>query len=129
MPDVPLFINKRTVSLALGTLATLSAIGGGSLWMFENLAWKKDLLSVIKQFESKTDRALLESLRIRHTLARSDYDLYSNAIRNIESKENLTTADQVNLSIFRENQEDARLDKQQLENRINYLQKKIDGAR
>jgi hypothetical protein len=126
---ISLFINKKTISYALGTLATLSAIGGGSLWVFDNIAWKKDLLSVVKQFESRTDRALIESLRIRHTLARSDYDLYSNAIRNIEAKETLTSNDRLNLSIFRDNLEDAKIDKENLESRINFLQRKVDGVR
>jgi hypothetical protein len=126
---IPFFINKKTISLALGTLATLTTFAGSSFWIYENVAWKKDLNKVVTVFQQKDDISLLELLRVRHSLVRSDFELYRNAIRTLENKEELTVGDRANLIIFRENFQDAESEKKQLETRIEFLQKKIDGVR
>ena len=124
---------RKMITMWLAALTTIGSIAAGSLWLFQQVAWKTDIQKskqeLIVMFSVKTDISLLEILRIRYNDVKSDFDIYTNAIRSYETKESLTFEEINNKKIFEQNRDDAEIEMTSLQRRIQYLEKKVDGIR
>jgi len=124
---------RKMITMWLTALTTIGSIAAGSLWLFQQVAWKTDIQKskqeLIVMFSVKTDISLLEILRIRYNDVKSDFDIYTNAIRSYETKESLTFEEINNKKIFEQNRDDAEIEMTSLQRRIQYLEKKVDGIR
>ena len=124
---------RKMITLWLAALITIGSIAAGSLWLFQQVAWKTDIQKtkqeLIVMFSIKTDISLLEILRIRYNDVKNDFDIYKNAIRSYETKQSLTLEEINNKQIFEHFKEEAEIEMKSLQRRIQYLEKKVDGVR
>jgi hypothetical protein len=124
---------RKMITLWLAALTTIGSIAAGSLWLFQQVAWKTDIQKtkqeLIVMFSIKTDISLLEILRIRYNDVKNDFDIYKNAIRSYETKQSLTLEEINNKQIFEHYKEEAEIEMKSLQRRIQYLEKKVDGVR
>jgi hypothetical protein len=124
---------RKMITLWLAALTTIGSIAAGSLWLFQQVAWKTDIQKtkqeLIVMFSIKTDISLLEILRIRYNDVKNDFDIYKNAIRSYETKQSLTLEEINNKQIFEHSKEEAEIEMKSLQRRIQYLEKKVDGVR
>lgn len=124
---------RKMITLWLAALTTIGSIAAGSLWLFQQVAWKTDIQKtkqeLIVMFSIKTDISLLEILRIRYNDVKNDFDIYKNAIRSYETKQSLTLEEINNKQIFEHSKEETEIEMKSLQRRIQYLEKKVDGVR
>lgn len=123
---------RKMITLWLAALTTVGSIAGGSLWLFQEVAWKRDVDRVkqelVAKFDRKTDIGLLEILKIRRANVKSDFDIYDGAIRTYQAKETLTIEEFRNKRIFEEQRDEAKIQMDSINRRIEFLERKIDGG-